>query len=202
MESRLTATMRTTIDNSIQDALRSMQISVENMVQTNPIIQSQNTKLKGLEEENVRLNRKVLQLSTEQARMKKQLSKIESVHLERSLIVRGIPEEYKETKAMICDKLHVKLIPIMLGNTEDDKFEAAKKILIRSCKQLGRYNRNRIRPLSVELVHKEDIEFVLENRFNLERGIYIDREYPKDIERRRKTLLPVLRAAKKLPRLQ
>ena len=48
------------------------------------------------------------------------------------------------------------------------------------------------------MTHKQDTEFILENRFDLPRGIYVDREYPIDIERKRKTLLPVLKAAKKL----
>ena len=50
---------------------------------------------------------------------------------------------------------------------------------------------------SIELYHKQDVEFILENRFDLERGIYVDREYPMDVERKRKTLLPILRAAKR-----
>ena len=48
------------------------------------------------------------------------------------------------------------------------------------------------------MTHKQDAEFILENRFDLPRGIYVDREYPIDIERKRKTLLPVLCAAKRL----
>ena len=42
------------------------------------------------------------------------------------------------------------------------------------------------------------MEFILDNRFDFPRGIYVDKEYPIEIERKRKTLLPVLRAAKKL----
>ena len=33
---------------------------------------------------------------------------------------------------------------------------------------------------------------------SLERGIYVDKEYPLQVERKRKTLLPILRAAKRL----
>ena len=51
----------------------------------------------------------------------------------------------------------------------------------------------------MELTHKEDIDFILDNRFDLERGVYVDREYPMETERKRKTLLPVLHAAKRLP---
>ena len=48
------------------------------------------------------------------------------------------------------------------------------------------------------MTHKQDTEFILENRFDLPRGIYVDKEYPIHIERKRKTLLPVLKAAKRL----
>ena len=51
----------------------------------------------------------------------------------------------------------------------------------------------------MELTHKEDIDFILDNRFDLEKGVYVDCEYPMETERKRKTLLPVLRAAKRLP---
>ena len=50
----------------------------------------------------------------------------------------------------------------------------------------------------MELQHKQDVEFILENRFDLDRGVFVDREYPPDVERKQKTLLPVLRAAKRL----
>ena len=52
--------------------------------------------------------------------------------------------------------------------------------------------------MSVELLHKQDVEFILDNRFDLLKGTYVDKEYPIDIEHKRKTLLPVLRAAKRL----
>ena len=86
----------------------------------------------------------------------------------------------------------------MQGETPEEKLECAQKITIRSCRRLGRFNRNRVRLLSVELTHKQDLEYILENRMDLEKGVYVDREYPFEIERKRKTLLPVLRAAKRL----
>ena len=149
-------------------------------------------------EENRKLNRQVQQLTVEQGRMKKQLTKIENKCLDHSLIIRGIPEEFKETEQMISDKLHHALSVLMQGETEEDKLASANQIAIKSCRRLGRFIRNRKHPLSVELLHKRDIEFILDNRFDLECGIYIDKEYPIDIERKRKTLLPVLQAAKQL----
>ena len=51
--------------------------------------------------------------------------------------------------------------------------------------------------MSIKFYHKQDVEFILENRFDLDRGIYVDKEYPMEVERKRKTLLPILRAAKR-----
>ena len=89
--------------------------------------------------------------------MKKQLTKIETKSLDHSLIIRGIPEEDKETEQMICDKLHRTLSAIMHGETEEEKLESAKQIVIKNCHRLGRYTRNRIRSLSMELHHKQSL---------------------------------------------
>ena len=43
------------------------------------------------------------------------------------------------------------------------------------------------------------MNFILDNRFDLAKGVYVDREYPAETERKRKTLLPILKAAKWLP---
>ena len=116
---------------------------------------------------------------------------------ENSLIIRGLPEDFKETEQMIGDKIHCVLSKIMCGETEELKLANAKQISIKSSHRLGRPNKQRIRPVLIELYHKQDVEFILENRFDLDRGIYVDREYPIDVERKRKTLLPILRAAKR-----
>ena len=192
LESRLNENIKSTIGSSIKEALKVMQSSICTSVQNNPTIKSHSKEIEGLHEENLRLNRKVQQLSAEQHKMKNQLTKIESKHLDQSLIIRGIMEEFKETEAIICEKIHQILSNIMQGDTGEEKLVAARHILIKNCKQLGCFNSKRIRPISVELTHQEDIEFILENRFDLEKGVYVDREYPVETEHKRKTLLPVL----------
>ena len=129
--------------------------------------------------------------------MKQQLNKIENMALENSLIIRGLPEVFKETEPMIIDKLHRVLSKIMQGDTDELKLANAKQITIKNFRWLGRPTKQRIRPVSIELYHKQDVDFILENRFDLDRGIYVDREYLMDVERKRKTLLPILRAAKR-----
>ena len=115
------------------------------------------------------------------------------------MIIRGIIEETKETEANLIQKIHRILTAIMSGESEEDKLESARQIGIISCKRLGRFNKNRIRVVLVEFKHKEDTDFILENRFDLAKGIYVDREYPAETEKKRKSVLPILKVAKRLP---
>ena len=100
--------------------------------------------------------------------MKQQLNKIENMALENSLIIRGLPEVFKETEPMIIDKLHRILSKIMQGDTDELKLANAKHITIKNCRRLSRPNKQRIHPISIELYHKQDVEFILENGFDQE----------------------------------
>ena len=197
MEERLNNNIRSTIDTSIKDALKVIQTSLNSAVENNATVLSHTVELKGLRDENSRLNRKVQQLTAEQSRMKQQLTKIENLSLENSLIIRGLAEDIKETEQLLVEKLHGVLSRIMQGDTDEIKLMNAKRITIKSIRRLGRPNRHRTRPVSAELHHKQDVDYILENRFDLEKGIYIDKEYPIEVERKRKILLPILRAAKR-----
>ena len=197
MEERLNNNIRSTIDTSIKDALKVIQTSLNTAVDNNATVLSHTAELKGLRDENSRLNRKVQQLTAEQSRMKQQLTKIENLSLENSLIIRGLSEDIKETEQLLVEKLHRVLSRIMQGDTDEIKLINAKQITIKSIRRLGRPNRQRTRPVSAELYHKQDVDYILENRFDLEKGIYIDKEYPIEVERKQKILLPILRAAKR-----
>ena len=194
MEERLSSIISTTIN----DAVKGIQSSLNTLVNNNPVIQEHSTEIVTLRNENTALNRRLQQLTAEQLKMKKQLVRIEAKNLDHSLIIRGVTEDFKETEQQMIYKVHQVLSVLMQGDTPADRLECVKRITIRTCRRLGRFNRNRIRPLSVELVHRDDVEFILDNKMELERGINVDREYSLEIERKRKTLLPVLRAAKKL----
>ena len=77
------------------------------------------------------------------------------------------------------------------------KIKAIKnKIDIRSCKRLRRYVKDRSRPISVELLRSDDIDFILSHKKELKTGIFADKEYPQDIENSRKILRPIFTAAK------
>ena len=106
MEERLNNNIWSTIDTSIKDALKVIQTSLNTTVENNGTVISHTIELKGLRDENSRLNRKVQQLTAEQSHMKQQLTKIENLSLENSLIIRGLAEDIKETEQLLVEKLH------------------------------------------------------------------------------------------------
>ena len=81
-----------------------MQATICTAVQNNPTRKSHSEAIQGLRSENLRLNRKVQQLTEEHGRIKKQLTKIETKNLEHCLIIRGLSEELKETEHMIHEQ--------------------------------------------------------------------------------------------------
>ena len=70
------------------------------------------------------------------------------------------------------------------------------------CKHLGRPSANRTRPISIEFQYQQDLDYVLGNKKFLRKGIYIDKEYAPDIERRCRLLRPILKASRSLPEYQ
>ena len=48
----------------------------------------------------------------------------------------------------------------------------------------------------MEFEHCQDVEYIMESKGYLQRGTYVDREYVPEIERKRRILLPILKAAK------
>ena len=71
-------------------------------------------------------------------------------------------------------------------------------MVIKKCKRVGRFSRTRARPIKVEFLQCQDVEYIIENKNFLQRGIYVDREYVPEIERKRRILLPILKAAKQV----
>ena len=59
----------------------------------------------------------------------------------------------------------------------------------------GRYNQNKIRPISVTFAHQQDLQELLANRRYLPSGVAISKEFGEHIENEQKFLKPILRAA-------
>ena len=199
MEDRMKTNMKSVVDSSISEAFKHIGVTVSTLLVADPIVQSHTTTLTRLENENKKLNRTVQILTAEQSKLKEKLNQIEMRGLDHCIIIRGIQEQYKETDVMLRERLFAEISFTVLGTNYDEKVELAKKMSIRTCKRLGRYNRTRARPISCEFVQKEDVSYIMENKGYLRKGIFVGYEYTAEVERKRRILLPILRAARRLP---
>ena len=199
MEERMKNNLKEIVDNSISEAFKNISTTVTSLIAAHPTITSHTNNLHQLELENKKLNRTVQILAAEQSKLKEKLETMERKNLDNCMIIRGIQKQYKETDIMLRERIFAEISNTVVGSDYNEKVEMAKKMTIRSCKRLGRYNRSRARPVSCEFVHPEDVTYIIENKNYLNEGIFVDNEYPPEVERKRRLLLPILRAARKLP---
>ena len=192
--------LKNIIENSIKESIQTMSAAINNTISTNLVIQLNTSNIHALKEENTHLNKELQYLAAEQAKLKVQIMQLETRNLEYTLIMRGIREEPKETEDICSDKIYHELANTIAGSDLEERYTTAKTLTIRKCRRLGKFKCDRIRPVSIEFVHKEDRTYVLENRSYLSEGIFVDKEYPVEIERVRRSLLPILRTAKRMER--
>ena len=160
------------------------------------MVQSTNSEICVLKEENTRLKKELQYLSAEQVKLENRMERMENHNLENCVIFRGLKEDYKETDEMGRDRIYRELSNLLTEEDEEECYRMARRLVIRLYKRLGRYNRDHPRPISVEFVHHEEVSFITENKSYLSDGIFIYREFSPEIERKRCTMLPILRAAR------
>ena len=188
--------MKEIIETSIQRAIDAMGNTIHQMISTNQVVQNTKSEILVLKEENTRLKKELQYLSAEQVKLENRMERIENRNLENCIIFRGLKEEYKETDETGRDKIYCELAKLITEEDEEECYRMARRLVIRRCKRLGRYNRDRPRPFSVEFVHHEDVSFIMENKNYLSDGVFVNREFSPEIERKRRPMLPILRAAK------
>ena len=65
-----------------------------------------------------------------------------------------------------------------------DRLSAARSYAIRQCHRLGRPTPGRPCPISVEFENQRDADSIVEFKYYLSSGVYVDREYSMDTERK------------------
>ena len=118
------------------------------------------------------------------------------------MIFRGIEEQFNETDYTLRDMIYHHIADTFNYQALHDRMSAARSCAIRRCRRLGRATPGRPRPISVEFENRRDADSILEFKYYLSSGVYVDREYSMDMERKRRILRPILRAAKMKPELR
>ena len=196
MEERLKLNMKEVIENSIKQAIEAMGSTIHQMIAQNPLVTKTSTEVLELQQENHRLKKELQYLSAEQGKLESRMERIENRNLENCVIFRGIRDDFKETDEVGREKIYHELSNLLTEEDSEERLKMARRLVIRRCKRLGKFNRDRPRPFSIEFVHHEDVAYIMENRGYLSEGVYVNREFSPEIERRRRTMLLILRAAR------
>ena len=196
MEERLTNNLKHTIDQSMKEAIQSITSQSAQTISNHLTVQQNCREIRNLKDENTRLTKQVQVLSSEQNKLQHKITPMEQKNLENCLVFRGLSEDISENDYNVREKIYKELAHTFEGNNYAMNLSMAKNIVIKKCKRVRRFSHTRPRPVSVEFEHIQDVEFIMENKGYLQKGVYVDREYIPEIERKRQILLPVLKAAK------
>ena len=184
MEERLTKNLKDTIDKSMKEAIQTLTSNSETLVSNNPTVQSTSKEVNTLKLENARLTRQVQVLTSKQSKLQQKIISMEQRLLENAVVFRGIPEDMNETDYSMREKIYQEISFTLEGESPIVKMAMAKNMVIKRCKRVGRFSQTRARPITVEFLQCQDVEYIIENKNFLQRGIYVDREYVPEIERK------------------
>ena len=184
------------MDTNMNSAITNMNQAVTRLIESNQAFLEQKNTIDVLQTENKILSTRVHRLENEQSRLKSKISQIENKTLECNIIIKGIPETIGETEQDLINAVHWEVSNTIIGNSERNRYEQARKMEIRKCKRIGKFNQDRSRPLSVEFLSRQDCTYILTNRSWLREGVYVEQEYSLETERKRKLLRPIVRASK------
>ena len=81
----------------------------------------------------------------------------------------------------------------------EERIAIAKKIPIKGINHLGTYHPMRCSPVTVQFECLGDVDYLIENKRNLKKGIYVEQEYGPEIEANRRKLCPIFNAARRHP---
>ena len=188
LEKQLNTSMLININKCIAEALKPIKDSIEKIVNSSAKIDHQDTEIKCLSTENATLKSQVTELQNDVNSIKSKLHQLENKSLENNLIFKGIGECHNETEDALKDSIHQCIADTFNFHDEHIRLSAARSCAIRKCKRLGRPNPHRPRPISVEFENRRDADAILEFKHYLAKGVFLDKEYCVERERKRRIL--------------
>ena len=202
LDKRPNTSMLININKCIAETLQPIKDSIEKIVNSSAQIDSHDNEIKCLNIENSALKTQVSELRNDMESIKTKLNQLENKSLEFNLIFKGVEESLNETEDVLKDKIHRIISDTYNYHDEQSRLSAARCCIIRSCKRLGRPNPHRPCPISAEFESKKDVDAILEYKYHLTKGVFVDKEYCADTERKHCILRPILGAAKMKPDLK
>ena len=141
---------------------------------------------------------RLTKIEKENQELKQRLVNIEDKLLEKSIVISGISEDKYEESEPRRSKLNTEIANVLCGNTYEEKLQMASTLQIESTEHIGKFNPTKGRPITVKFANKSDADLILKNKKMLSKGIFVDKCYSTETERERKSLRPILSAARRL----
>ena len=178
----LTQNLRSIIDESVNKAIERVTASVNKIIEANPVIQTHSNAIAELQKDSTQTQTSVNRISKDQEELKAKLISIENCTLENCLVFRGLPKSEYEKESETHKKIKEALRNLISSNSDEEAEQTVKNFEIRRCKHLGKYFKDRARPISVDFLRKDDTDYIMENKSQLPGGVYADREYNQETE--------------------
>ena len=182
MTTALAATIQSSVNTAIDEKLKPIQQSIEQLLETKEENEKFREDVTKLVKENKTITNRCVHIEKENKKLKDRLNDLENKLLDCSIIVHGITEEVDETNVERREKLIVIMARTIRRQTMDECIEVARNVPIKSTQRLGRFVANRNRPISVTFKNKSDADHLFENKTRLGKGIFADREYCQETE--------------------
>ena len=137
-------------------------------------------------------SKKLTEISMENATLKKEntllkerLRQVETQQLKNNIIINGVAETKWEPYEITKTRVYETIASTLSTGDLIGSMEEASKIDIVCCNRIGRYQMNRVPPISVTFAKFDDKDHVMKNKRKLPDGIYINDEYPIEVKRKR-----------------
>ena len=118
----------------------------------------------------------------ENVELKQKLIEIEDQMLETYVVLTDLHEdkwEEPEPRHMLIDKELSVIAPI---ENEEERLANANAIKIVKTVRIGHFNPTKGRPIAIKFTFKSDADWVLSCRKNLNKGIFVDKQYSDETE--------------------
>ena len=160
----LTQNLRMIFDESMSKVIEKVTASVNKIIEANPIVQAHSSSIIELKAEAANNKSNIVGLNKEQEELKAKLISIENRTLENCLVFRGLAESEYEKESETRKKVKNTLKNLISSNSDEETKQAINNIEIRRCRRLGKYNKDRARPISVDFLRKDDTDFIMDNK--------------------------------------
>ena len=156
------------------------------------------TELVALRNHNNILRSKVSNMESINKQLNIRVSRLENQLLEKNIIIRGVKEIKREHTNTTWEKVLAEISTTVEGNTFEDRMAGAERFSIASVRRLGPRQSMTNRLILVKSNLREDAEYLVKNWKHLNKGTFIDYEYTAEVDRERRLLRPILKAAREI----